>query len=228
MDTVKPWVRRIVREWERACLWASSLLFALLVAVQLAALLPQEEISQPTPARAKAAPSYLNAETAFAFLHDRSAAITDGRNPFAFSIRLPEPPPAAVQATVPGATTPVSALEAEAGPLAPPPALAVETPPLAAEPDPAVSPAPLLPAKRTASVLYKGLYRGGTDAVQQVAFLSAHETPGGTLRALVLGEGQSAAGVTVRRLTSSGIVVAGPTGEEVTIGIGQQASVALE
>jgi hypothetical protein len=202
-------------------------LLVLLVAAQLLALLPRERSVPVKASPPRAQPSLLNAETAFAFLAPRSDSASGERNPFAFSVRLPPPPPdpepgkGSAETTVePGGATPggdSSGTTATTGTRA-------------SETDQGcnlVSPPPP-PAKRVASVLYRGLYRGGHESARQVAFFSASAVAGEALRSVVAGEGAVVAGVTVKRLSPNQVVVAGPTGAEVVIGIGQQASVALE
>jgi|GEM_PF-1826893 len=220
---MKWYSRRILREWERCCLWGSALLLTVLLGVHLAALLPQAEAAPLRTVGGKAVASYLNTDTAFGFLEARSGQSEPVRNPFAFSIRLPKPPASPVAPSAPASPAPTApAPGVPPTPVASPPGTTV-----AATATPAEPPAPA-PLKRAASILFRGLYRGGSDRVRQIAFLSTCVTPGGAPQAVVLGEGEATAGVTLKQLSPERVVVIGPTGAEVTIGIGQQASVCLE
>jgi hypothetical protein len=92
--------------------------------------------------------------------------------------------------------------------------------------DPIVTPTP--PPKHTASILYRGLYSGGRDTTRQWAFVSTRESPSEVTATAVLATGQQAAGLTVKRITPAELIVAGPTGVEVSIAVGAQVQIALD
>lgn len=213
---VKTLMRQILREWERSILWASVAVLSLVAIFLLSRLAGERESSQVRLTAGRSPQSYLNEKTAFDFMQPAPAPSTSARNPFAFSCRLPKPKvdtPPVVQAVVPPqqATATTGPLSVDAGP--------------AKQGNVAVVPPP---PKRSASILYRGLYSGGRDASRQLAFVSTRESPGEVTATAVLAAGQKAAGVTVKRITPAELIVAGPSGAEVSIAVGAQVQIALD
>jgi hypothetical protein len=209
-----------LREWERSILWVSVAGLSLVVVFLLGRLAADKEPSQARLQPVHAPPSYLNEDTAYDFLQPLQAPDANARNPFAFSCKMPEPKNAVLPAPPPTGDGSKVSGPAQTGPAS---GNSTEvTPPK----DPPPPPPP--PPKRTASVLYRGLYRSGPDGARQLAFLSTHEAPGDVTGTAVLAPGQSQGGITVKRCTPAELVVAGPSGVEVTIAVGAQAQIALE
>lgn len=223
---MRRYLGRFVREWELSCLWAAGVLVAVFAGVQAAAVWSRPEEPRVETAPGKRLPSYLNKDTAFEFLRPLPADLFDNANPFAFTLRLPPPKPAPGPApsSAGGPAQPVCGAAPETAPVA---AAAASVPAAGVTPPPAEAVA-AAPVRRTAEVLYRGVYSSGAGAASQLAFVSARETPGEAVHAGVLGEGETLAGLTVKRITARELVVAGPTGEETAIGIGCQARVFLE
>jgi hypothetical protein len=210
-------MRRVRREWERALLWASVVVLSLVVAVLLSRLAGEKGASQARLPPARSSASYLNEKTAFDFLQPSPSADASARNPFAFSCRLP-PPKAEAKPVEP-------AREAEVKPAERLDPVLHSAEPAKGSAEPVVPPPP---PKRTTTILYRGLYSGGRETARQLAFISTLGTPGDVTATAVLAPGQQAAGVTVKRMTPVALVVAGPTGVEVSIAVGTQAQIALE
>ena len=213
---MKTLVRQILREWERSILWASVVVLSLVAILLLSRLAGERESGQVRLTPGRSPQSYLNEKTAFEFMQPAPAPSTSARNPFAFSCRLPKPKvetPPVVPSVVPPpqTTTTTGPLPVAAGP--------------AKQGNVAVVPPP---PKHTASILYRGLYSGGHDASRQLAFVSTRESPGEVTATAVLAAGQKAAGITVKRITPAELIVAGPTGTEVSIAVGAQVQIALD
>jgi len=214
---VKTFFRKLAAEWEKTLLWSGLLLMTVVVVLGLAGLLRDNE---GEPVRSVPAPArhiYLNEATAFAFLEPAPLPPEGFSNPFAFSTKFPaktaevaenrpwrKPPP---KADPPKVDTPIAATT----PRADPPKTAPAAP------------------KRAVVVRYRGLYSSGdANDTRQLAFVSTKETPGNSSGMQVVGEGQTVAGVTVRRFSADSLVVEGPLGGEVTIAIGNQKKIPLE
>jgi hypothetical protein len=78
------------------------------------------------------------------------------------------------------------------------------------------------------SIAYRGVYKGGEDTGRQLAFLSSRDGDAKATAMAVAGVGQAVGGVTVKSFTPDTLVVTAPTGEDVTIGIGQHKKILLE
>lgn len=212
---MKTLFRKLAAEWEKTLLWSGLLLMTVVVVLGLAGLLRDDE---GTPVRSVPAPArhiYLNEATAFAFLEPAPLPAEGFGNPFAFSTKFPAK----------------TAEAAENRPWRKPPPKAdppkVDTPATAATADPPKA-APAAP-KRAVVVRYRGLYSSGdANDTRQLAFVSTKETPGNASGMQVVGEGQTVAGITVRRFSADSLVVEGPLGGEVTIAIGNQKKIPLE
>lgn len=211
---------RALREWERTILWICVAGLSLTVAFLFSRLAAEKAARQVMLQPTHSPPSYLNEATAFQFLEPAPAPSTSARNPFAFSCRVPP----AKAATPPAAR---SAGTGDQPPTPVDPQAVSTTSGTATGPSTAALPPPPAP-KRTTSILYRGLYSGGRDVGQQLAFVSTRETPGAVSATAVLAPGQQAGGVTIKRFTPAELVVAGPGGVEVSIAVGTQVQIALE
>ena len=213
---MKTRLRRMASEWERSLLWASIGLFTLVMAGRLCSLvrIPPPSVRPVLPAPVRHA--YLNESTAFAFQGPPPPSRSADRNPFAFSCRLPPPPQPAVSTGGPAeaSTETAGKVDTRTATL-----LTLST---------AGPPAPAGPVKRLASVLYRGLYRGGADSSRQLAFVSTQAPADTSPQPCVLAVGETTRGVVVKRITSAELVVAGPTGENISIKIGKRATIALD
>jgi hypothetical protein len=217
---VKTLMRQVLGEWERAFLWACVVVLSLVVVFLLSRLAREKAPSQVTLTPARPPQSCLNEKTAFDFLRPEPVPDASARNPFVFSWEVPEPPAPTPPPEPPAQAVVVTPAPTETEPAVVPPAQGAD------EAD--VEIAPPAPPRRTASILYRGLYSGGRDATRQLAFVSTRESPSEASATAVLAPGQKAAGVTVKRFTPAELVVAGPTGAEVTIAVGTQVQIALE
>lgn len=214
---MKTLMRRVLREWERSILWASVAVFSLVAALIFSRLAGEKTASQVRQPPARSPQSFLNAKTAFDFMQPAAGSSTSARNPFAFSCRIPQPTVVAPPVVSPAdpQTTPT-----------PPPARPDAAVARAVDSNPIVTPTP--PPKHTASIRYRGLYSGGRDTTRQWAFVSTRESPSEVTATAVLATGQQAAGLTVKRITPAELIVAGPTGVEVSIAVGAQVQIALD
>lgn len=216
---MKTLFRKLAAEWEKTLLWSGLLLMTAVVILGLAGLLRDDAgkpvRSVPAPARHV----YLNEATAFAFQDPAPLPPEGFRNPFSFSTKFPAKTAEAAESR-PWRKPPPKADP----PKADPPKAATGAPPKADPP----KAAPTAP-KRAVVVRYRGLYSSGDEKdTRQLAFVSTKETPGNTSGMQVVGEGQTVAGITIRRFSADSLVVEGPLGGEVTIAIGNQKKIPLE
>lgn len=216
---MKALLNRLCAEWEKSLLWVSVVLLTAVALVGLAGLMGEREGEAKRSVPAPPRHSYLNEETAFAFLQPLTLPPKDSRNPFAFSCKFP----AQAQSAQPTERKPWR----QRTPQPPPPAEAKAPPPVQAA-APAAKPAAPPPPKHVVVVLYRGLYQSRDAAGRQLAFVTAKETPGNATSTQVMAEGQTVAGVTVKRFGPDELVVSGPVSGEVTIPIGKQQKIPLE
>jgi hypothetical protein len=219
---MKAVLKRIAAEWEKGLLWVSVLLLAAVVVVQLTGLLREAEGEPVKSKPAQMDRSLLNEATAYAFLQPAPPP-ADLHNPFAFSCKMP----AQAQAAAP--PTERRAWKRQKPPTPPPPAV-VQGPAPPSAPAPAPAPPPPAPPapKRSVGIVYRGVYKGGEETGRQLAFLSSQPGGSGSAAMAVAGVGQAVAGVTVKSFTPEALTVTAPTGEEVTISLGQQKKILLE
>jgi len=215
-------IRRIAAEWEKALLWLSVALLVGAILYQLAGLLRDHEGGTTTAGAAVSQRSLLNEATAFAFLQPPAAPAADLRNPFGFTCKMP------AQAQAVAAPTERRAWRRDKTPSPPPPAEEKPAAKVAEKKKPGPPPPAPPPPKRTVSIAYRGVYKGGDEAGRQLAFLSSQAGGAGAAAMAVAGAGQAVAGVTVKTFTPEALVVTAPTGEEVTIALGQQKKILLE
>lgn len=223
---MKALLRRLAAEWEKTLFWVTVALLVVFIGIQLVGLLHEGEGDTTASSGGVKRPSLLNEETAFAFLQPLPAPGDEVRNPFAFTCKIPPQAQAAVQPAERRAwrrdktPTPPPPAPAEQKP-APQPQVAEQKPP----PPKAAAPAP---PKRSVSIAYRGVYKGGDDPGRQLAFLTARPGDSGTTALAVAAVGEAVGGVTVKSFSPEVLVVTAPTGEEVTITLGEQKKIQLE
>lgn len=217
---MKALIRRLAAEWEKALLWVSVVLLVGVIVHQLAGLLKDSGDGTTSSGVAQNQRSLLNEATAFAFLQPQTPPAADQKNPFAFSCKVPAQAQAAAQPTE------RRAWRRDKPPTPPAPAEQKAPPKVVEQKQPAPPPPAPPPPKRSVSIAYRGVYKGGAEEGRQLAFLSSKT--GGAAAMAVAGVGQAVAGVTVKTFTPEALVVTAPTGEEVTITLGQQKKILLE